>query len=91
MAVYLPVFGLYLLLSPPAGWLEWQALMANTAVNLATGLFFVSLLIHAWVGARDVVFDYVHAPALRLGMLGLMVLMLAGSGLWAFGILYSLY
>jgi succinate dehydrogenase / fumarate reductase, membrane anchor subunit len=91
MAAFLLVFGLYLMISPPGSWLEWRDLVANAAVNLATGLFFAALLLHAWVGGRDVIIDYVHSLALRLTMLGLMGLVLAGSGLWVLGVLYALY
>ncbi len=91
MAVYLLVFGFYLAVSPQESWLDWRDLIANAAVNLATGLFFTALLLHAWVGGRDVIIDYVHSLALRLTMLGLMGLVLAGSGLWMLRILYSLY
>ncbi len=91
MALYLLVFGGWLLLSPPGSWLEWRDLMSNAAVNLATGLFFVALLMHAWVGGRDVLIDYVHSTALRLALLATMALALAGSGLWMLRVLYSLY
>lgn len=91
MAVYLLAFGGWLLISPPESWLAWRDLVANAAINIATGLFFAALLLHAWVGGRDVIIDYVHALGLRLAMLALMGLLLAGSGLWVLRILYSLY
>jgi succinate dehydrogenase / fumarate reductase, membrane anchor subunit len=91
MALFLLVAGLCLALSPPESALEWRDLVSNAAVNLATGLFFVALLVHAWVGGRDVIIDYVHSLALRLTMLALMGLVLAGSGLWMLRVLYSLY
>lgn len=91
MALYLLGFGGWLLLAPPESWLEWRDLVANAAVNLATGLFFLALLLHAWVGGRDVILDYVHSLALRLALLAMMGLALAGSGLWMLRVLYSLY
>ncbi len=91
MALYLLVFGSWLLFAPPESWLEWRDLVSNAAVNLATGLFFLALLLHAWVGGRDVILDYVHSLALRLALLAMMGLALAGSGLWMLRVLYSLY
>ncbi len=91
MAGYLLAMVGYLAVAPPESWLEWRDLVANAAVNLATGLFFAALLIHAWVGGRDVIIDYVHPLALRLALLGAMGLVLAGSGLWMLKALYSLY
>lgn len=91
MATYLLIFLVWLMLAPPLTWTDWRALMANAAVNLATGLFLLALLLHAWVGARDVIIDYVHGLVPRLGLLAATALMLAGSGLWALKVLYGLY
>ena len=47
----------------------WRALFGNGAFKLATFLFMVALLYHAWIGVRDIYMDYVkpvgapaHAP-----------------------------
>ena len=66
---------------PPQGHAQWQALMHAPAVALATGLAFGALLLHAWVGARDVLMDYVKPLPLRIGLMTLLVLLLGGSGI----------
>ena len=44
---------------------------------------------HAWVGVRDVLIDYVHPAALRFGLLALLALALLATALWAFMVLLS--
>jgi succinate dehydrogenase / fumarate reductase membrane anchor subunit len=39
---------------------------------------FVALGVHGWIGARDVVLDYVHAPGLRFALLALLATLLLG-------------
>lgn len=66
---------------------ELRALLGSPLAFAATGLFFVLLIVHAWVGIRDVVLDYVHPFALRIAVLILLGLYLAGCGLWALAVL----
>jgi succinate dehydrogenase / fumarate reductase membrane anchor subunit len=72
-AVYLALFLLYVLalfsINPPVSYQQWHDWIARPAMNIATGLFFIALLLHAWVGIRDVILDYVKPFSLRLGVL----------------------
>lgn len=91
IALYVLGLGGSLLLHPPADYLAWRDWMGNTAVGIATALFFGALLIHAWVGTRDVIMDYIHPLAARWLFLGVVGIMLAGSGVWALDVLYGLH
>ncbi len=66
---------------PPRSHAQWQALMQSPAVALGTLLFFAALLLHAWIGARDVLMDYVHPLPLRVALSTLLTLVLGGTGL----------
>ncbi|WJW76744.1 succinate dehydrogenase, hydrophobic membrane anchor protein [Thiohalobacter sp. IOR34] len=85
-AVYVALFSLYLIQhfwrQPVEDHAAWQAWLARPLVNLGVGLFFLALLLHAWVGVRDVIMDYVRHTGLRVALLGLLALTLAGCGLW---------
>ncbi len=84
-ALYLAGFLIYLLVAwlicTPSNYIEWRAWMGAPIMGLATTLFFISLLVHAWVGVRDVVFDYVKPFAVRF-----VLLVALGSGLLSIGI-----
>ena len=71
----------------PQSYFQWQALMRRPEVALAVGVFFAALLLHAWVGVRDVLMDYVHPLGLRVGLLTAMVVGEAAMALWLLRIL----
>ena len=56
----------------------WRAWVMRPEVTIATFVFFTALLLHAWVGIRDVVMDYLHPLIVRMS-----VLTVAGFGLLA--------
>ena len=91
-AVYLLLFIAYLSLrwgmDPIQDFAHWQSWLADPLVNLATGLFILSILIHAWVGVRDVIMDYVQHTALRVTLFAGVALTLAGCGLWSLRVLF---
>lgn len=89
LAVYLVVAGGTLLLQAPFGYAEWKAGFAHPAVNVATAVFFGALLVHAWVGMRDILIDYVHPQVLRHTLLVLLALALYAMAAWVLLILLS--
>lgn len=72
-----------LLAAPPADHAAWVAWITAPGMAVATALAFGALLLHAWVGVRDVILDYVKPLALRAGLLVLVALVLVAEGLWA--------
>lgn len=86
-ALYIGVFSLYLLLvmliAPPDDYAAWRNWFADPLMGIATLVFVLSVLLHAWVGVRDVVIDYVWNTPVRVAVLGLVALTLVVCGLWA--------
>jgi succinate dehydrogenase / fumarate reductase membrane anchor subunit len=67
----------------------WQALFANGAFRIATVLFWLALLWHAWVGMRDVWMDYIKPTALRLTLETLTALVLLAYAVWLIDLLWG--
>ncbi len=92
-AVYLGLFVLYAIMhlsvNPPADFAQWRGWVGHPAVAIALMLFFTSLLLHAWVGVRDVLIDYVHPTAIRVGLLTLVGLGLVACGFWVLEVLLT--
>ncbi len=90
-AIYLILFILYLLqhmiFSAPADFTAWRDWLAQPLVSLAVLLFFASLLLHAWVGIRDVIIDYVHPTAIRVSVLTVIGFVLVGCAAWTLKII----
>jgi len=88
-AIYVLLFLLYALASialrPPSSYVQWHAWVIDVRPGLM--LFFAALLVHAWVGLRDVVLDYAKPAPVRAAALGALALGLAALGAWVLQIL----
>jgi succinate dehydrogenase / fumarate reductase membrane anchor subunit len=94
-AVYMLFFIIFLLthfiLDPPKSYLVWRDWMLSPNVSIAASVFLAALLAHTWVGIRDVIMDYVHPVAIRVGALALLALGLAWVGAWAIRVLWLVH
>ena len=90
-AIYLGIFLVYLLLHfplhPQHSFQQWHDWVTQPARIIAAALFILAVLVHGWVGMRDVVLDYVHAISLRLAILTLIGVLLVTCGIWALRVL----
>jgi succinate dehydrogenase / fumarate reductase membrane anchor subunit len=59
--------------STPWDYATWRAFVLSPGVTVAILVLFASLLLHAWVGVRDVILDYVHPSGARLALLGIVL------------------
>ena len=86
-AVYLALFGVYLTLhfvfAAPADHAALVAWVTRPWVMLGLLVFVPMILVHAWVGIRDVCMDYLKPIGLRVTVLSLFGLMFLASGLLA--------
>lgn len=67
----------------------WQSLFASAAFRMASFLFMVSLLYHAWVGVRDIYMDYIKPIGLRLALQAATALLLVAYLGWTIQILWG--
>lgn len=75
---------------PRIDYWQWKVLWQTPLVRYATVLFMMSLLLHAWVGMRNIFMDYIKEPALRLTLYVLAIAALAWYGVWSVQILWWL-
>ena len=87
-AVYTLVMAVVLLKNTPFTYSSWKALFAQGWFRVATLLFALSLAWHAWVGARDILMDYIKPTGLRLTLQVATVLLLAAYLGWTVQILW---
>lgn len=90
-AIYIALFTLYLvavlLFSAPGDYQAWRGWLGGPLVSVALLLYVFSVLLHAWIGVRDVLIDYVHPIAIRAALLGAVALGLVSLGLWTMQVL----
>lgn len=82
LVIFLIVWG-----GEPVSYPVWRAWVAHPLANVTLLLFLLAVFVHAWVGTRDVVVDYVKSTAARYVVLILFGLGLAGLALWSLRIL----
>jgi succinate dehydrogenase / fumarate reductase membrane anchor subunit len=58
-------------------------------MRVATVLFALSLLLHAWVGMRNIFMDYIKPTGLRLALYAAVILALLWYGVWIVQILWG--
>ena len=89
MAAYTVGLVACVLVHPVRSQADLRALFGGSFFRVATMLFVVALLYHAWVGLRDILMDYVKPAWLRLVLEGAIGLVLVGYLMWAAEILWG--
>lgn len=87
MLLFLVAALLRFALDRPHSYEAWHGWLAAPFMLFGTALFFIALLLHAWVGLRDVMMDYVRPLPLRVALLAALAFVLAALGLWVLRIL----
>jgi succinate dehydrogenase / fumarate reductase membrane anchor subunit len=90
IAVYTIVVVAVLAAARPADYAGWKALFGHGLMRFATLLFVVSVLLHAWVGMRDILMDYVKPTGVRLALHVVVMCLLVGYAGWAVQILWRI-
>ena len=92
-SIYMAGFVVYVIvhlsLSPVRDHAAWTAWVSLGYVRLAFAVFFLSLLVHAWIGMRSIYLDYLHPLWLRFSISLLTALGLIALGLWTARILLA--
>ena len=90
MAAYTLMFVVALLVVREIDFFVWKGIFSQGWIRMATFLFTISVLIHAWVGMRDIWMDYIKPTGLRLLFQVVTILWLVGCGGWAMQIIWRL-
>ena len=76
--------------APPLTYSIWKGLFAKWWMWLSLTLFLLSAMVHAWVGVRDILMDYIKPTGIRLTLEVLFLLALAYYTVWAMQILWKI-
>lgn len=89
MAGFVVYIVVYFSIAPIHDYVAWKAWFASGPVRLAWALFFLSLLVHIWIGLRSIYMDYLHPLWLRFSVSLLTAFGLLALGLWSAQILLA--
>ena len=89
MTVYTALFLGIVLWQGGLDYAAWQALFAGNAFRVATFLFMASLLVHAWVGVRNILMDYAKPISVRLTLQVIVICVLIAYAAWTIQVLWG--
>ncbi|MFC4158496.1 succinate dehydrogenase, hydrophobic membrane anchor protein [Chitinimonas lacunae] len=89
MLVYTLGLLAFLFLAADASYEGWKSLLSQTWVRVFSSVTVLALLLHAWVGVRDIWMDYVKPVGLRLTLHVLTILWLVGSFVYAVKVVWG--
>jgi len=89
VALFIPGFALYAGGRGSFDFAGWRALFAPVGVKVACLLFVAALLVHAWIGLREIFIDYLHAMRVRLPLLFLFAVTYLACLIWAADLLWN--
>src|SRR5438552_10184862 len=90
MALFTLAVIVQVLLPGELGYDKWAGIFSKQWMKLLTFTVIVSLLVHAWVGMRDIWMDYVKSVGARLALQVGTIVWLVGCAGWAIQVLLSL-
>ena len=90
MALFTVAVIVQVLLPGEMGYDKWAGMFSRQWMKVLTFVVIVSLLIHVWVGMRDIWMDYVKPVALRLVLQVFTIVWLVGCAGWAVQVLWRL-
>jgi len=89
IALYSLFMAGWLLLHPGPNYDMWTALFSSNVVRSFSLLFLFAVFLHAWIGVRDIVMDYIKSAGLRLAIYVAVILALILYAIWSVQILWG--
>jgi len=82
LAIILCAFVFNLMIAPPGNFQDWQDFIGGRIWHTIIIAFWIALFIHAWIGVRDVIMDYIHPDGLRFFVLTTFAVFLIAMTIW---------
>jgi succinate dehydrogenase / fumarate reductase membrane anchor subunit len=90
MALFTLALIVQVLFGAEMGYDKWAGIFSRQWMKALTFVVIVSLLVHAWVGMRDIWMDYIKPMVLRLALQVFTLVWLVGCAGWAIQVLWRL-
>ena len=90
MALFTVALVVQVLLPGPMGYEKWASIFSAQWMKLLTFVTILALLVHVWVGVRDILMDYVKPVVVRLLLQVATIMWLVGCAGWTIQALWRL-
>ena len=91
LAALLPL-PFFLLVAVYSGSVDQQGLLDlldHFLSHLLHTILIAALMIHAYMGLKVIIEDYVHVPAFRIGLIGAMLVLVSAFGIWWMAMIWA--
>jgi succinate dehydrogenase / fumarate reductase, membrane anchor subunit len=88
MALFTLVLIVQIMLPGPMGYDKWASIFSHQWMKLLTFVVILALVMHVWVGVRDILMDYIKPMGTRLALQTAALVWLIGCGGWAIQVLW---
>jgi succinate dehydrogenase / fumarate reductase membrane anchor subunit len=82
VAIYILSLMTWIIVKLPVSYESWLTLLSQPFMLIATVLFYISIFIHAWVGIRDILVDYIKPSGVRFMLLTSLAFFLIVMTMW---------
>jgi succinate dehydrogenase / fumarate reductase, membrane anchor subunit len=89
LLVYVLILTVFFILNPHPDFESWHGLFSHMWMKVISILFFLSLILHAWIGLWSVLTDYIKSYVLRMVLEVLMIVGLLACFIWSIIIIGS--
>ncbi len=92
MLVSMLVFFVFILLANDvisSDFVTWQQFFSFTLVKIVVQITVLAVVVHAWIGMRDIVMDYISCYGARVTFYTLIILWLIGSLIYSAVVLWA--
>ena len=90
MALFTLALVVQVLLPGPMGYDKWAGIFSHQWMKVLTFVVIVALLVHVWVGVRDILMDYIKGVGVKLALQVATIVWLVGCAGWAIQVLWRL-
>lgn len=90
IAIYILSLIIWVIANLPVSYSVWFGFFSHPVILIATVIFYISLYVHAWVGIRDILVDYVKPSSVRFVLLTALAFFLTVMTTWLLIIVISL-
>jgi len=90
MALFTLALIVQVLMPGPMGYDKWAGIFSHQWMKVLTFVVIVALLVHVWVGVRDILMDYIKGVGVKLALQVATIVWLVGCAGWAIQVLWRL-
>ncbi len=89
ISIYLCYVSVVLISTESMSYQQWSSWLSQPLMATFTAVFFLLLIMHVWVGVRDITIDYVNNESTRLFLLSFLLIFLSACYLFFIRVLFT--